>query len=225
MKKNVLFVFCLVLIVLFNSCDLPVKTNSGNNSSAITAEQKNELFQKQNENSRIFVFETNNEEYLKESGYTLWSENYTNTSKNFEKIVCTVLKENGDSRAGYGIVFCCSTKSADENYLLTVMINKEGEYNVGKVVNGFFSSISNGWKECNFLNRALENKIEVNYMTSGEHINEFELKLNDVVVTYFADSENIQPVFENSKYGFVACIGPSEDFEYTTVNVKFEIMN
>ncbi|WP_407434584.1 hypothetical protein [Treponema sp.] len=226
MRRSVFFIVFLIMISLFSGCDLPVKTsyNHGNNSSVSKAEKKNELFKKQANDSLTYIFETNNEDYLKESGYTLWSENYTNTSENFERIICKQKKESGDSKAGYGIVFCCLTKSPDENYLLTVMINNEGEYNVGKVVNGFFLSISNGWKECMYLKRSLENKIEVNYITAGEHVNKFELKLNDVIVMYFSDSENDKPVFKNTKSGFVACIGPSEDFEYGKVNVVFEML-
>ncbi len=230
MKIKILFIAFICFFVL-TACDLNNMSGYNylnDNGFDSPAEQKNDLFTNQEDNSDIYTFVTNNTQYKKRTGYTLWCEKYTNSSDNFETVKCNLKKLSGDSKAGYGVVFCSTKKANNKTYLLVVMINNIQEYNIGKLDDGKFTSISNGWIQTNKLypgSSSFSNTIEINYITEGEQINKFELKLNDYVVNYFSDKDNTTPVFTNTNSGYVVCISPYENFFTSNVNVQFKKLN
>lgn len=233
--KKVLFIALIIsFAAVFTGCDLPVKTPYEATEEVIVSpvDQQNDLFESepsdsqtnpQNSGKDVFVFTTNDKSLIRSTGYTLWCEKYTNTGSDFDSIVCDVQKLSGNSRMGYGLVFCSTTQSESQNYLMTVMINNASQYIVGKVVNGRFKKITSSWKYSSYLfSSTNKNRIEVFFHKDGEHQNKFELKLNGYTVEYFSDSDNPNPVFQNTKQGFVTCIGSQEDFDTSCVNVRFE---
>lgn len=218
-------------VLLLAGCDLPQKDIDDTqlnipNKDLGRIEKYEDVFIQTAENT--FELNTNQEEYLSEYGYTLWCEKHHNNIETFIPIKVEVEKQAGRTEGGYGIVFCATTESKKKNYLLTVMINNEQKYNIGKVKNGSFTTLSKGWQQCLYLNSGLnmKNIIEVQYVQNDEekpeHNRKFEVKLNSVVVMYFNDPDVYRPIFTNTNYGYMAVITPHEDFKKSRVWVKFK---
>ena len=60
-----------------------------------------------------YVFETSNNKYLSEEGYTLWSVKNTKQASSWR---VSVSKEAGNSKAGYGILFCGESKDGADTF-------------------------------------------------------------------------------------------------------------
>lgn len=165
-----------------------------------------------------FVFETNDTKYLNEAGYTIWTTKYVNEADNFSPISVTLCKESGISEAGFGIVFC-SQEIDDRPFMLTVLINSNGLYTVGKVDNGVFSHLNGGWKGSSYINRGqgIRNEVSVSYDGVGK---KFLLKINGYEITDFTVPEKIK--FKDSRWGFAVVIAGNEAFPNLPVKVIFE---
>lgn len=218
------FVLCAVLVLSF-SCEMPVKT-SGNNgyesSSTGQIEKTEDLFVRQGGEENKYILDVNDKKYIKGNGYTVWAEIGVNASSSFEKISCSMNKEYGDTDAGYGIIFLFSDEENKE-YLLTVLINNKQKYCIGRLKDSSFSLIYN-WTQTESLaggNTGNGNKISVEYVTEGSHKDKFLLKINGKEETYFSDSENMRPVFKNTKWGYAAVISPFENFNTSRVRITY----
>lgn len=216
--------------MVFIGCDLPQKDinypPSGLPDDGLANVQKYEDVFVQSAPG-TFEVNTNQEMFLSEYGYTLWCEKHHNNTAFFIPMRVEVEKLAGRTEGGYGIVFCAVTESENNNYLLTVMINNDQKYNIGKVKNGIFTTLSNGWQQCLYLKSGLnmKNTIEVQYVLNDEenpeHNNKFEVKLNGYVVMYFNDPAVYNPTFKDTNYGYVVVVTPYEDFRKSKLWVKF----
>ena len=215
--ENLLIVFAS--LALFSSCELapfeegetltrPEQTN---------LQEESTLFEKDEQN-KIFTFETNDTKYLGAKGWTLWTVPNVNTSENFNLVAVEVIKESGRTEAGFGLVFC-EQKIEGKPFMLAVLINANGYYTVGKVSDGVFCHINDGWKNSNFINKGygIKNTISVAYDTGAKN---FILKINGYEITSFTVSEQIS--FKNSKSGFAVVIANNENFPSKPVRVTFE---
>ena len=103
--------------------------------------------------------------------------------------------------------------------MLAVLINANGYYTVGKVSDGVFCHINDGWKNSNFINKGygIKNTISVAYDTGTRN---FILKINGYEITLFTVSEQI--AFKNSRSGFAAVVANNENFPGKPVRVTFE---
>lgn len=217
--------------MVFIGCDLPQKDMDYSHLGALE-----DSFEKVQKYEDVFVqsapgtFEvnTNQEMFLSEYGYTLWCEKHHNSTDLFIPMKVEIEKLAGRTEGGYGIVFCALTESENKNYLLTVMINNDQKYNIGKVKNAIFTTLSNGWQQCLYLKSGLnmKNTIEVQYVLNDEenpeHNNKFEVKLNGYVVMYFNDPAVYNPTFKDTNYGYVVVVTPYEDFSKSRLWVKFK---
>ena len=132
-----------------------------------------------------------------------------------------VLKEQEtlvSSEAGFGLVFC-EQKIEGKPFMLAVLINANGYYTVGKVSDGVFCHINDGWKNSNFINKGygIKNTISVAYDSGTRN---FILKINGYEITSFTVSEQIS--FKNSRSGFAVVIANNESFPDKPVRVTFE---
>lgn len=212
--KNILFLFSVFLLV---SCELEAIRNIDTEiPEETTILEESELFNLDDE-SNSFIFQTNENKYLTDNGYTIWTAETINSSDFFEPITTTVFKESGRSNAGFGIVFC-NQKIDEKPYLLTVLINTEGYYTVGKVINGFFIPIIN-WTATNLLNKGFGTKNSISIFYSSED-KKFFLNFNGIKETEFSPTEEL--VFKNSKSGFVVVIADNENFPANPVKVSFK---
>ena len=218
------FVLCAVLVLSF-SCEMPVNT-AGNNGyesgSTGPIERTDDLFVSQSSDENKYILVVNDKKYIKENGYTVWTEIGVNDSSSFEKITCNMNKEYGDTDAGYGIIFLFNGNENHE-YLLTVLINNKQKYCIGRLKDSSFSLIQNWTKTENLTvgNTGNGNEISVEYVTEGSHENKFLLKINGKEETYFTDSENMHPVFKDTKWGYAAVISPFENFDISRVRIIY----
>ena len=168
--------------------------------------------------SKIFTFETNDKKYLGERGFTLWTVQGTNGSDSFEPVEVKLCKESGRTEAGFGIVFC-EQETGGRPFMLAVLINANGYYTVGKVCDGVFGHINDGWKNSNYINKGhgIKNTIAVAYDAGTKN---FLLKINGYEITSFTVSEQI--AFKDSRSGFAVVIADNENFPGKPVRVTFE---
>ncbi|MCQ2601201.1 MAG: hypothetical protein MJ184_07545 [Treponema sp.] len=209
-----------ISIILLVSCELSpfIREKETINPEQTNVKEETSLFNQENSDDQSYEFVTNDTRFLNRNGYTFWSVPYVNTHDDFEPVTVTVRKESGRSEAGFGIVFCKQELNG-KSYMLTVLINGNGLYTVGKVIEGSFYYLDKGWKPSDSINRGqgVNNKISVSYDSEKKL---FNLYINDYKVTSFSTSEDI--IFKNSKSGFAVVIANNETFPANPVKVTFE---
>lgn len=209
-----------ISIILLVSCELSpfIREKETINPEQTNVKEETSLFNQENSDDQSYEFVTNDTRFLNRNGYTFWSVPYVNTHDDFEPVTVTVRKESGRTEAGFGIVFCKQDLNG-KSYMLTVLINGNGLYTVGKVIEGSFYYLDKGWKPSDSINRGqgVNNKISVSYDSEKKL---FNLYINDYKVTSFSTSEDI--IFKNSKSGFAVVIANNETFPSNPVKVTFE---
>lgn len=209
-----------ISIILLVSCELSpfIREKETINPEQTNVKEETSLFNQENSDDQSYEFVTNDTRFLNRNGYTFWSVPYVNTHDDFEPVTVTVRKESGRSEAGFGIVFCKQELNG-KSYMLTVLINGNGLYTVGKVIEGSFYYLDKGWKPSDSINRGqgVNNKISVSYDSESKL---FYLYINDYKVTSFSTSEDV--TFKNSKSGFAVVIANNETFPSNPVKVTFK---
>jgi hypothetical protein len=170
----------------------------------------------------ITRFHTNDPKYWSPQGFTLWTMWDTGTpdgSTAWEREVI-VSKKNGYKRAGYGMVLCQGVrtyKGKSEQTMLTVFINNEREFAIGKVIAGQYT-IMRGWTKTLYLNTGtgVDNKLKVGYNPA---LAEFTLTINGNVAYNFKDMA--EPRHSGGKNGYIVVIGPLDNFPTEEVDVYF----
>lgn len=216
-KLNLLIMF--TALALLTACNLePFEEGTNPVKPEQTYVQEESSMFIKNEQNQIFSFETNDTNFLGINGYTLWTVPDVNSNESFSPINVEAVKESGRSEAGFGLVFC-EQKIDDKPFMLTVLINANGYYTVGKVFDGVFSHINDGWKSSNYINKGygIKNILTVTYDPGSKN---FLLKINGYQITSFTVSEQIS--FKNSRSGFAVVIANNESFPSKSVKVTFE---
>ena len=209
----------LVLLTIMTSCELAPFEEGQNpvNPVQTNVQEESTMFEEYEQN-KTFIFETNDTKYLTPNGYTLWTVPQINTSENFNAISVKVTKESGRAEAGFGLVFC--EQNIDEKpFMLAVMINTNGLYSIGKIYDGVFSHINNGWLKSNHIYSGLgvPNDISITFNNTNKN---FTLSINNYEITSFTVNEKI--TFKNSRSGYVVVIANNENFPSKPVRVTFE---
>lgn len=209
----------LVLLTIMTSCELaPFEEGQNPVTPEQTNVQEESTMFEEYEQNKMFIFETNDTKYLTPNGYTLWTVPQINTSENFNAISVKVTKESGRTEAGFGLVFC--EQNIDEKpFMLAVMINTNGLYSIGKIYDGVFSHINNGWLKSNHIYSGLgvPNDISITFNNTNKN---FTLSINNYEITSFTVNEKI--TFKNSRSGYVVVIANNENFPSKPVRVTFE---
>ncbi len=220
-------IIILIVTTLFfiSSCDVPVDhdwyeredwsyaaTNHGSGIKMLTdwfAESE------ASGNKKKFVLRTNDRKYLMPGGYTA----YKITDKtNVSSVTAEVSRQSGNSIFGYGIVFAMRKKDNSE-YMLSVMINTQRMYTVGKFAEGNYITIKD-WTPTDCLRGGygITNKISVS-VASDKSI---RVSLNDVAVYTFKDTPyGTAPALSTGAHGFVTVISEVENFPESFVEVTF----
>ena len=157
------------------------------------------------------VFETNSTDFKSNSGFTVWAQQNDDYGS-FETIEVAVQKVQGSLSYGYGVVF-----GIDEtkNSMLVLMIRVNGEYIIGKVEDGRFSSICE-WTKSSFLNTGTGN---INSLRIERIDGEYQVYFNESLETSFFDFRN--DCCDSASYGYAVVIAPNENFPYSKVKVIF----
>ena len=218
MKSEKLIIWSASLAVLASCEPIPFEEENNPVKPEQTAVQEAGSLFVQDENNNIFTFETNDTKYQGSNGHTLWTVPNVNTSDSFNAIAVEAVKESGRAEAGFGLVFC-EQKIEGRPFMLAVLINANGYYTIGKVTDGVFSHINDGWKSSSYINKGygIKNTIAVAYEADTKN---FLLRINGYEITSFTVSEQMS--FKNSRSGFAVVIAGNEEFPANPVKATFE---
>jgi hypothetical protein len=219
MKNRMIIVGCIVVLV---SCLSPYNGDQNENGLPDTETPMviSDLFiPVESGDANTTMFYTNNPAYRTPSGYTLWA--YTSDSVDLQERTVSLKKQSGSSIAGYGIIICSAPRqvgSKTENVFLTVMINNNKQYAIGKVTGASYKSLVY-WTNSTGLEKApgMENVVSVKRDSANK--NKFSLYCNDVFEQYFTDEE--LPACEGTgRNGYIVVIAP-DDLDKSAVEVWF----
>lgn len=163
-------------------------------------------------------FRMNDAKYWSESGYTLWTVWEDDPGAvDFSRRSVRLSKSDGDQSAGYGIVICQRDVDGIGKCMLTVLINTEGYYAIGKAINAKYEAI-HPWERSALLKTGYGtgNTIEVTYEKSSK---EFALFFNGGFVRYFRDDD--EPVLTRGNNGYIVVVSPQDDFPDEYIDLKF----
>jgi len=215
--------YCIIFAVLFIfSCLTPYepqeKAGLPEEGGAISLAE--ELFTEglpDEEGRKVTVFLVNDNAYWSEYGYTLWTvENGAGEELFTTREVC-LSKITGDKIAGYGIVICHKMRVGYGETMLTIMINTEQNYAIGKVIGGNYKSIKS-WTYSRYLEKGYGRPNELN-ITYDKENKEYTLTINDNEIEKFKDET--EPVCEGGRSGYIVVISPQDKFPQTPVEIIF----
>jgi hypothetical protein len=218
----------LAIVLVLASCLSPYEGGEGEGLPEETQlEEVSELFKPSPLQPEWIRFYTNNPKYRGSRGYTLW------TLRGEAGVLGTrtlrVRKPAGYNSAGYGMVLCHDLRLVEGilvPVMLTVMINNNGQYVIGKVIDGVYQNLGVGWVSSGGKLEAgsgLVNTINVTYTEDGEGNGTYSLKLNGYEMPDFYDNE--EPRCQGQgKNGYVVVIAPSDlnGTNNTSVEVWFK---
>jgi len=157
--------------------------------------------------------------YRTPTGYTLWS--YCSENEIFQERTVIVRKPSGNLIAGYGLIICAAprtVKGRTETIFLTIMINNNQQYTVGKVTGASYVPLVN-WTTGGGLRKGvgMENTIRVEKDETNP--NKYHLFFNGVFEVLFVDEE--EPHCEGTgRNGYLVVITP-DDLDNKSVEVWF----
>ena len=215
MKK---FIPVILFSTLFIACNHRIIDQTSSETDIPTPEDQSQVEEHAElfiEDETEYVCSMNDTKYIKPKGCTIWCIENENNEEVFEEITASIYKQSGKPQAGYGIVFLGQTINEKE-FLMTVMINISGYYNIGKIIDGHFYSISK-WCPTRYLQKGygVTNKLKISHSN-----NKFILSINGNEVYEFRLEEKIS--FKGSKSGYVAVISPEENFPAESVTVVYK---
>jgi len=169
------------------------------------------------EGRKYTVFLLNDNTYWSENGYTLWSLEKGTGEESFTRRNVLVSKITGDKIAGYGIVICHKMRIGYGETMLTIMINTEQNYAIGKVIGGNYRSLKS-WTYSRYLAKGYgrSNELTITYEKENK---EYTLSINNNEVEKFKDET--EPVCEGGRNGYIVVISPQDKFPQTPIEITF----
>jgi hypothetical protein len=223
MKKIAILFIIVITVVTLTACLSPYNgESSGLPEEGTPMDYATDLFipvEVEDETIGTFRFSTNDPKYRTPSGYTLWT--YCSDVVGFQDRTVTVRKPLGSNVAGYGMIICSAQRQISgriATVFLSVMINNNRQYAVGKVIGGSYIPLVN-WTDSTGLHKGigLENIIRV--VKDEENPNKYTLYCNNVNEGFFVDDE--VPRCEGmGQNGYIVVIAP-DDLDTRTVEVWF----
>jgi hypothetical protein len=220
------------LVVCFNACGMSYdgqEEEQGLPQDAGEFQQIAELFTDvaDAESGRIETrFHTNDRKYWSQSGFTVWTLWDDPPVPEFTATEVKVSKPAGNKYAGYGLVLCYGIQNAGGSQvpmMLTVMINNNGQYALGKVTAGRYESLE--WWTAHpaiLPNAGPVNTIHVSMSRDVNNEAVYTLTVNGISVKQFTDGD--PPHLTGGKAGYIVVISPLDEFPGTEVDVWFERM-
>jgi predicted small secreted protein len=227
-KLAVLTAILAVALAVLAGCDNtlggggPYQPGEGEDETQEALMMVSELFEEAGTTEAeetVTRFYTNDPEYWTAKGFTAWTVWGTEEpGDEFTGRKVKVNKSQGVASSGYGLVLCQGTRKVNGQEvptMLTVMINNEGEYTVGKVI-GRRSEILVGWTSTPRLNSGLgvTNELEICPGEAG-----IKLIINGTEEMAIVDTT--EPMHQGGKNGYIVVIAPMDKFPSNSVDVKF----
>ena len=208
---NGLLPVLLPMLIMVQSCPVSFLQPSPQMPESSTAVQNSDLFVR-DKDSGVVTFSTNDEAYIGEYGYTLWTEE-PEVFTPFVRLNVTLSKISGDEYGGYGVVFCSS-----EEAMLVLLINTKKEYLIGKLTGNAFVPMS-GWEETQDLLSGY-NRTNTVDITRDPESGSFMVSFNGGTPVIFRDDE--EPYLTGGKNGYLVVVSPRDDFPDVPVSVTFK---
>lgn len=211
--KVSLIPIAVTIVALCAACSLPSASDVYiADPDTTTIEKNSTLFSKDEKSGNdILVFETNEKKYINGGkGSTLWTVQTNYSDQAFKEITVEAVKASGNTLGGYGIVFCIQG-----NRMLSVLINGDRKYAIGKITEGRYERLSDWQTSSNLHPGTIANRINIKKDGSN-----FVLSFNDREETRFFDPASSKLEFGNT--GYVVIVSPREDFPKNPVNVRFK---
>lgn len=220
MKRAALVILMPLIMLLPIGCPVSAGGGPGDTVDAATGgevKQQDDLFVPQADGS--YSFSTNDSAYWGPDGYTLWSMSLL-VQEPFTQRDVTLVKISGNAYAGYGFIFCQYAVSGapQQETMLVVMINTEGQYSVGEATGSEYTSYTSPiWIQGLSLNTGygISNTAKVTRDQSGL----FTLFLNGTQVMTFHDGRI--PVQTGGGNGYLTVISPQDSFPGSPVSVSY----
>jgi hypothetical protein len=183
-------------------------------------EQTTHLFEEQGETGgeRTVRFHTNDVRYWSEYGYTVWTVWGESEAEEFTGRTVKMSKAKGFAGACYGLVICEGKRMVEGEAkvtMLTVMINNEGQYALGKVIDGRYEAVLDLTRTVH-LNRGVGAPNTIWISRDG---GVFSMYVNGVFERSFTDSR--EPVYYEGRNGYIVVIAPVDRFPEGEVDVYF----
>ncbi|MCL2791681.1 MAG: hypothetical protein FWD87_01190 [Spirochaetaceae bacterium] len=166
---------------------------------------------------KITTFLLNDNTYWSEYGYTLWTVEPGPGEAVFSTREVGLIKASGNNLAGYGFLICQGIRADYGPTMLTVMINTEQNYAIGKVIRGNYQRIK-AWTHSSYLLNGYGrlNELKVTY---DRDLKEYTLIINNFVAEKFKDET--PPVHEGGASGYIVVVSPQDRFPESPVEIMF----
>ena len=221
--KRYVFAVIMAMAFMIISCDVPQEHEWYERNAYFYEDEYNNIMPKVTDwfveseapdERKKFVLKTNDSKYLIPGGYTA----YKITDKaTVNSVTADVSKQHGSSTAGYGILFAMRKKN-NSDYMLSVMINTQRMYSIGKFAEGNYIKIKD-WTVSNCLKGGYGVSNRISVSTSNKIIT---VKLNGVEVYTFQDTPTEStPALTTGAHGYVAVIPENENFPESFMEVLF----
>ncbi len=204
-------VLCLAVSLWLFSCTNP-STGSGNNDSPPSTYQ---TLAWQNDGAGYIQYYTDDPANIQSQGYSEWHY-YDPSQTPMSSVEVKAKKISGDPTMSFGVIFCVQ----DVSNFLTVDIDTQGYYQVGKVVAGTYVSII-PWTLAGalFSGYNVSNTITVTYdSTSSMFSLYFNKDFNPTPVATFTDPG--APLL-GGRSGFIIGVSSTENFPADPVDIRF----
>jgi len=216
-KKTILAVVILTLMINM-SCKVE-NTPEEENKEINGIKEASELFielEEELDGKVTTRLHTNDKKYYGINGSTLWT--VWGEEEDFKEREVKMSKAKGSAAAGYGLVICHGVREVEgkeEETMLVVMINNQGEYAIGKVIGGKYDSLV-WWTKSGAIRgwAGAPNEIKI-----SKEEEEFIVSGNGAEITRFVDAE--EPRHTGGKNGYVVVISPQDRNTGNEVDVYF----
>ena len=219
MKKALLIIVVSGCLIFLSSCGPLVDMGKGEGPGIFDPEAEHKDFFLEEEGvPGTYIFKVNNPVYAGTYGYSFWV-----MKEPFETVFTGVglelSKISGHVDGGYGLIFC-QTQTDDGVVYLVLLINRSGEYCVGKIVHNRFFYLERWKKSENLISGpAMVNTIRV----ERTDLSEYKYYFNDQVTGIILD--NGENIATGGGWGFVAVVSPLDKFPSTPVEVHFKVLD
>jgi hypothetical protein len=171
-------------------------------------EERSEYFVSDGSGSYVFFV---NEKHYQGVGYTFFK--YLDRDWDADTgLTFDLVKESGHYLGGYGFFF-----AGDRESMLVILIQRDGNYAVGKVVKGNYYEIT-GWTSSIYLRKGYGVKNSVGVHLDSESFR-YIITINGAEESRFTDDE--LPICTGSESGMAAVVTAMEQFPGTPVKVIY----
>jgi hypothetical protein len=188
-------------------------TGTGGGALPGEPEERSELFAA--DASGRIIFYTNETKYMNHD-YTFWKRLAAGAGS-FGGMTMSLIKESGNQAGGYGFYFQGGVVAGHGECMLTVLLQKDGNYTIGKVVDGVYQTLK-WWRSSPYLRAGygVSNTVGVRWDGAA---NEYALEINGIEVDRFSDGA--APVCAGGGRGVIAVVASGEKFPQAPVKVWY----